>query len=216
MLFRLRRARRAAFLLTALVAAAGVLLQAVVSIGLFRAQGGTALDAVWRILLYFTVLTNILVAAISLASLRDESGETALARPSTQSAGALYIAVVGIVYNAILASLWKPRGLQYLADVLLHDATPALYCLCWLLFARKGALPWSAPLRWFAYPLAYLAYALARGATGGLYPYPFIDVASLGAGAVAMNALAMLALFMTLGLGIVAVDRALSGRSDHR
>lgn len=212
MLFHLRQARRAALLLTALVATGGVLLQAIITTGLLRAQGGTALDGLWRILLYFTVLTNILVATVCIASLRDERGETFFARPSTQAAVALYIAVVGIIYNVILASLWKPQGLQYIADLMIHIASPILYGLSWLLFARKGELSWRAPLWWLVYPLTYLVYALARGVMGGLYPYPFIDIAALGVEKVALNSLMMLALFLALGFGVVVLDRALGRR----
>jgi hypothetical protein len=42
------------------------------------------------------------------------------------------------------------------ADILLHDVVPLTYAAYWLI-----------------YPPCYLAYALARGATTGWYPYPF-------------------------------------------
>jgi hypothetical protein len=44
---------------------------------------------------------------------------------------------------------------------------------------RRG-LRWWVPLAACAYPLAYFACALVRGAWLGSYPYPFIDVNALG------------------------------------
>jgi hypothetical protein len=63
---------------------------------------------------------------------------------------------------------------------------------------------------WLTYPLAYLAFVLVRGAIGYGYPYPFLDAGSLGYGAVAVVALALLVVFSLLGLLVIAVGRAAS------
>ena len=59
-----------------------------------------------------------------------------------------------------------------LADVLLHYAVPVLYLVFWWFALPKASLRWVDPLVWSAYPAAYCAYALARGALIGSYPYP--------------------------------------------
>ena len=158
-------------------------------------------------LIFFTILTNLLVAAACISLWRAPQSNSFLAKPSTQGAIALYIAVVGIVYAAILAKLWNPQGWQYVADFLIHRVSPLAFALYWLCFTPKGTLRWRDALRWLIYPLLYLIYALTRGAVGGYCPYPFIDVATQGAAAVAVNSLMMLALFVVLGLAIVAIDR---------
>ena len=213
MFFHFLLARRLGLVLVLIAALAGLAAQLAVSTTSFRAMGGGLADAFWRITLYFTVLTNGLVAAVCAASLIDEDGRSFFSRASTQGAAALSIAVVGIVYSLLLRALWNPQGLQFTADLLLHDVTPSLYVLCWLFFMRKGELRWGHALWWLAYPLAYLIYALTRGATEGLYPYPFIDIAALGGWIVARNSLLMLALFLGLGFVVLAIDRVIGGRA---
>ncbi len=79
--------------------------------------------------------------------------------------------------------------------------------LWWLLFAPRAKLRWSAALWWCTYPLAYLAYALVRGATDGKYPYHFIDVAELGWLQTALNAGGIAVGFIIGGLALVWIDR---------
>ena len=45
-----------------------------------------------------------------------------------------------------------------------------------------------------------IAYAMARGAITGFYPYPFIDVPALGIARVIVNALAILAGFFAIAI----------------
>lgn len=59
-------------------------------------------------------------------------------------------------------------------------------------------------------PLGYCGYAMARGAFDNWYPYPFLDVASLGAGAVAFNCAGLGLGFLTMALLIARLDRALA------
>lgn len=60
------------------------------------------------------------------------------------------------------------------------------------------------------YPLAYLAYALARASITGEVPYPFLDAARNGIASVAIASLAITALFLALCVGAVLADRGLS------
>ena len=78
---------------------------------------------------------------------------------------------------------------------------------------RGGALAWSDAIRWRAFPLIYLGWALARGAWIGEYPYPFLDTANLGYGRVAVNALGVTAVFVVLALGLIGVERTASPRA---
>jgi hypothetical protein len=92
-------------------------------------------------------------------------------------------------------------------NVLLHTVTPLLALLDWVL-VRAGRPPWRWAVGWLTYPLAYLAFVLVRGVIGHRYPYPFLDVGSLGYGAVAVVALALLVVFSLLGLLMVALGRS--------
>ena len=158
---------------------------------------------------FFTILTNFLVALVfTAAALRPRAawGEFLL-RPSLQASTAVYIAIVGMVYQLLLRHLWNPQGAQWVADVLLHSIIPVGYVLYWWLFAPRDKLSWKNALGWLVYPGAYLVYTLARGAVSGLYPYPFVNVGTLGYGGVLARAAGLMLVFLGMGLLIVAIAR---------
>ena len=195
--------------LLAVIAGGALILQLVLLLSLTRDSIGPLLATI-RYFSYFTILSNIVVALVGAwvafgAAARVESAFAVRLR----GAAALYIAVTGGIYVTVLQGLWQPQGAQWLADVSLHYVVPALYLLLWLLFSPKGRLRWSDALRWLVFPLAYLLWALWRGSWAHEYPYPFVDVAALGMAKVLRNCVAVSILFVLLGLGLVAIDRAL-------
>ncbi|MCW5746142.1 MAG: Pr6Pr family membrane protein [Alphaproteobacteria bacterium] len=191
-------------LLTTLIATAALALQLGLIIGRMMADGHSALAAVWRFLGFFTILTNCAVAGVAGAmALRPASR---LAGPRVRLATAAAILLVGIVYSLALRSIWEPTGWQAVVDHALHDATPVLFLLAWTLSAH-GDLSWR-DAAWSALPpLAYCAYALARGAADGWYAYWFFDPNALGLGQMTTNFCLLLAAFLAAGVALVAVDR---------
>ena len=167
---------------------------------------------------FFTILTNILVALVFTAAVFSPDRTRATGwgqffrRPSVQAGAAAYIAIVGIIYRLLLRQLWNPQGMQWVADVILHDVIPVGYVLYWLLFASRTELRWRDAVGWLAYPGVYLVYVLARGAVSGLYPYPFMDVNVLGYGGVLAHAAVLFLVFLGMGLLVVAVGRWTRGR----
>jgi hypothetical protein len=167
------------------------------------------LDVVITYFSFFTILTNFLVALVFTAAAmhpRARWGQFPL-RPSVQAGTAVYIAIVGIVYQLLLRHLWNPQGAQWVADVLLHSIIPLGYVLYWWLFAPRDELNWKNAIGWLVYPGTYLVYTLARGAVSGLYPYPFVDVNTLGYGGVLARAAGLMMVFLGMGLLIVAISR---------
>ena len=100
--------------------------------------------------------------------------------PRIATAIAVYITVVGIVYNTLLRRIWNPQGWDKVADELLHLVIPLLFIIYWLLAVPKGELRWRNTFALLVYPLAYFIWVLIFGALRGWYPYPFIDVNQLG------------------------------------
>jgi len=196
-------AARLAALLVALTAWAGLAIQWQAS----TALTGSAGAALWAMLRFFTILTNVLVAIVFTAA---ALGAKRAARPFLLGGTTLAILLVGIVYFLLLRGLLELSAGALLADTLLHMVTPALVPLWWLAFAPKGGLRPRDPLLWALLPLAYFAYALARGAADGRYPYPFMNVAALGWGQTLVNGLAIAAGFLVAGLLLVRLDRALA------
>jgi len=159
---------------------------------------------------YFTILTNVLAAlALTTPLIRPDSrlGRWS-ASEGVRAAIALYITVVGLTYHLLLSQVWSPQGLAWLANGLLHYVMPVAVVLDWLLFTPRGRLRWIDPVKWLAFPLAYVGWTLVHGYASGWWPYWFLDVPELGWTRAGFWAGVMLALFLGVGLGLVGLDRA--------
>ena len=195
--------------IAAVVGWVALALQLLLTINLAVANGKGALAGVWIYLGYFTVLTNLAAAlALTAAASRHRGGlSTFFARPGVHGAIAMSILVVAAVYHLLLRQLWQPQGWQVVADGALHTVMPLVFVLHWWLAVPKAALRWRHVLAWQAYPAGYLAYALARGSLNGWYAYPFVDVNALGYPRVLGNAIAVLFVFVAVGMLLVALGR---------
>ncbi len=185
----------------ALVALFALVAQFVVSNTLMGSPGWVSV--VWRMAGYFTVLTNALVAVTFAALVLHPK----LFGCKWSGGLTLWICAVGIVYHAVLAGLWKPEGLAWWADQMLHTAVPMLVVVWWLRFADKTRLRFRDAFVWLIWPALYCAYALIRGALSEFYAYPFIDVTMLGAVRVAANVGGLVMAFGLGGMGLVAFSR---------
>ena len=161
---------------------------------------------------YFTILTNTLVALVLTAPTVPLTGTARFATPNVRTAAAVYIAIVGIVYVIVLQELWNPQGAQALADLILHKLVPILYVGYWLVFEPHGRVPWRAALMWLIYPAIYLAYSLVRGAMTGWYPYPFLDVGTIGYARVLVQSGLLLAVFLVMSALVIGLDKAVARR----
>jgi hypothetical protein len=193
----------------------GVGVQLWVSVQRSLTSGTGVVRGLLHALVYFTVLTNLLVAMGSAATLaraaRADRGNGVLA------ALAVYIFVVGLIYSLLLRHTWQPTGAQYLADVLLHDVVPVLYVTWWLTCAPKSGLRYPQAFSWLVWPLGYFLVSVVAGEFTGRYLYPFADVSALGLPVVLRNAGALLTLFLVLGaLAITFARRATRSSGKHR
>jgi len=203
-------------IVTAVTAWFALALQLYILIDNTPGNGMTPLGAVDRFLIFFTIWTNILVAVcVTLALLFPATRPGKFfSRPCTQTAIALYILVVGIVYNVLLRGLVHLAGRGRLADELLHVVVPLLFVVYWIFFVPKGTLKWRNLLPWMIYPAFYLTYALLRGSFSGFYPYPFLNVVEYGYQRVAVNSVGIMLVFVVLGLLLIALDKSLGRRRN--
>lgn len=160
-------------------------------------------EATIRFFSYFTILTNIVVAAYFTALLFDARITRV---KGLLSAITVYIVIVGLVYQVALRHIWDPQGLQKWVDELLHSVIPLGALLYWSLFEKKG-LRYSQIFAWGFYPLVYLIFILIRGNISGFYPYPFVNITEIGTQQTLMNALIILALFMTISFAFIFINR---------
>jgi hypothetical protein len=182
----------------ALIAWSGLVLQYII----FTHKVGLAMGT-WRFFGFFTILSNIGIASIATAIALGGKGR--LAGPRARLMGLTAIVTVGFIYSLLLRSLWNPQGLQKLADAALHDWTPLFYAGMWALMPH-GELKWG-DMKWALTPPAlYLAYALARGAFDGWYPYYFLDPTLQTGMQLGANILGTLAVFALIAGSAIAVD----------
>lgn len=171
--------------------------------------GFSTLKTVTNFFSYFTILTNLLVALCLTYPFVAPSSIPGrfFSSIKVQSAIAVYIFIVGLVYNLTLRGLISPRGTAWVADNLLHVAVPVLFVSYWFIFTPGKALQWKNILPWLIFPALYLIYSLIRGPVADWYPYPFLHAGKLGYEKVAINALLMLGAFLITGLVMIAYNR---------
>jgi hypothetical protein len=153
---------------------------------------------------FFTIQSNILAAAmLGLTALVRTRERTALF-DAVRGAVTLYIAITGVVFALLLSGLQEELQTTIpWVDFVLHTLMPLVLVADWLLDPQRHRLRYRVALVWLAYPVAWFAYTLARGASVDWYPYPFVDVSELGYGGVAWRAAILFAGFSAAAVGAV-------------
>lgn len=130
---------------------------------------------------YFTIWSNVVVAVTMTMTLlaRRPLRASALVR-TLRLDSVLMITITAIVYAVLLAPTAVVVGWSRLTDPILHQVTPAVTVLVWLVFGPRGWISWRTVLAALLVPLAWIVWMLLRGAIVGAYPYDFANVAELG------------------------------------
>jgi hypothetical protein len=230
---RMPRSAPALFATNALVAWAGVVLSALLSIsgyylGTEDLSKPTVIgnvpaghDQWWERLLdwatFFTIWSNVTVAIVLTVLWRRPQ---LMAR--TDGVGTLWralrldsvlmIVITGIVYNLLLAT-GGTSGWDLVSETTLHTVVPLLTLVVWLVAGPRGLLNARVIGASVVLPLVWAAYALARGTVIGAYPYSFLDVAKNGWVAVLTFVLVIVVVGVVLALLLLAVDRFLPPRT---
>jgi hypothetical protein len=165
--------------------------------------------ALWRLSIFFTILSNLTTAIVFTGI---ALGSVKLRHPLLLAGLAMTMALVGAVFELMLRRIVHPTGWRLVTNALLHDAVPLLTVAAWLFLAEKGRLRSRDPWLIAIFPIVYLGYALLRGATGGFYPYPFIDPGKIGWGGVTAYVITISAVFLLFGQLMVLLDRKLGAR----
>jgi len=166
-----------------------------------------------RFFSFFTILTNSLVAFYFTCIVFYKKQETKLiGKPGTLSAITIYILMVGLVYQFVLRQIWHPEGLQKIVDELLHSVIPILVLVFWYLYESNHSIKYSQILKWTIYPLIYLVYVLVRGSFSNFYPYPFVNVTTLGINNVLINSGTLVVIFILMSVLIVFIGKLIIKR----
>jgi len=201
---------RAWFGATAACVVAGVAISAITAAnnggGHFHPAAARAANA----FAFFTVQSNLLVGLASLLlAVRIQRRSTAFA--VLRLSGLVAITVTGIVFHSVLSQTLDLRGWDAVGNELVHTVVPAMAVAGWLLIGPRGLT--SARIAWLSliFPVCWLAFTLVRGAIAHWYPYPFIDVTSLGYAGAAVNCVWVAVLMLGLAAGATVLDGRLGG-----
>ncbi|MBD8486555.1 Pr6Pr family membrane protein [Frigoribacterium sp. CFBP 8759] len=166
---------------------------------------------------YFTIQSNLIVLlALAIGAF------TVLRRTTpprwtvaVRAAATTYIALTGLVFNLLLAGLPSndPYTVGWASDVF-HRVIPLYVVLDWVLFADRDRQPWRRLWQFLAIPLIWVVVVLARGAD--FVPYPFLDVATLGGGVVALWCVGIAVAVALIGALVVAASRLRLVDPDRR
>ncbi|MCT7352580.1 Pr6Pr family membrane protein [Streptomyces sp. 15-116A] len=170
-----------------------------------------------RVLSYFSIQSTLLLVVVTLASARRAWTARHPLPGAITGATLLYVTMAALVHHVLLAgatpafSMTGEAGtLETIAAHTLHTVIPAAALLDWLLLSPPARTHIRQATTWMLYPLAYLAFTLARGellpGSPTAYLYPFLDVTQDGYKSVLANALLVGLSFYALAALLVALD----------
>ncbi len=160
---------------------------------------------------YFTNLSNLFAAGVLLVcALRPAAAQTGR-YDRLRAVSAVNMAVVGIVFAALLRNVDLGALLPWV-NFVLHYLMPCVVVLDWLLQPPSTKLGTRQLVLIQVFPLLYLVYVLVRGSSTGWYPYPFLNPANVGGyGGVAVYAVGIAVTFLVAGWTLLALGNKLGG-----
>ncbi|NEA64350.1 Pr6Pr family membrane protein [Streptomyces sp. SID12488] len=181
-----------------------------------------------HVLSLFTIQSSILLALVMTVSAR-RAWTAHRPLPATLTGATLLYVVIGALVHHLLvsnpsspfATPSPPTGWHVITDQILHTAVPIAALVNLLLLTTSGHLHLRQAAPWLLYPLAYLAFSLARGelllpGTPNRYLYGFLDVAEHGYKSVLGNALLLGLAFYALAVLLVTLDHIRPNPVHHR
>ena len=91
-----------------------------------------------------------------------------------------------------------------------------LFLIDWLAFVPKGHVLWSTVWISLIPPMVYGLWAIPHGATTRWYPYPFVDMRSLGYEEGLKNMASFMAMFIAVELALIVIDRLIGSLQRSR
>lgn len=162
------------------------------------------LNSIVRFFSFFTILSNFLVS-ICFTTLFFKFS-TLFKSYKTQTAIAVYISIVAIVYNIVLRFIWEPTGLQKIVDELLHVVNPILFVAFWFISKNKIYISYTFTFKILIFPLIYLFSVLSIGHYSKYYPYPFLEVNLIGYSNLIINCIVITVAFILISLSFIFIS----------
>jgi len=199
---------RAWFAATAICVVAGVVISAITAAHSSTGHFRNGVQRGFNSFAFFTIQSNLIVGATALALAIDPDRRGRFFAVCRQT-GLIAITVTGIVFHVALGRVLQLQSWSLVSNQLVHTVVPVMAVVGWLLFGPRGGTSRGLAVWSLAFPILWLAFTLVRGAVVHWYPYPFIDVTSLGYGKAALNCVWVALLFLGLSAGATVLDRRL-------
>ncbi|RBP99240.1 Pr6Pr family membrane protein [Bifidobacterium xylocopae] len=142
---------------------------------------------------------------------------------------ALIGAAAAWAFQGTAGLLDGPRAWGVPVGLITRGLLPAMALLDFLVFDPHRRFPWHYTLSWMAYLPCYLAFVLVRaaiwphsgagsgaGSLASAYPYPALDLHTLGWARLTINASGYLLVCFAIGLALFLLDRILPRRAGLR
>jgi hypothetical protein len=160
---------------------------------------------------FFTIQSNLIAAGVLLIGAIRWQTDRSPALDFVRGGAVVYMTVTGIVFFLLLRNTDVDTAVPWVNSVV-HEVMPAVIVADWLIDPPAARISLWKGLLWLAYPLAWIVYTLIRGAILNWYPYPFVNPANGGYGAVALASAAIAVFAAALCLAVAAVGNALRAR----
>ncbi len=165
---------------------------------------------------FFTIQSNILAAALLALTASVPRTERTALFDALRGAVTLYLAITGIVFALLLSGLQESLQTPLpWVDFILHKLIPIVVVADWLIDPPRHRLAFRVAALWLCFPAAWLVYTLIRGASVDWYPYPFVDVSTLGYPGVLLRSAVLLVGMVAAAAAFVLIGnrRADKGRA---
>jgi len=183
---------------------------------LFRQMGLGPISSALGMLMFLTILTNLMMIAVYWSSFARSTGRivTFFDQTGVRTAIAAHIALVAIVYVTVIRGHLALTPPMLVTDALLHYVAPVFYLGWWWLLPAKQSVKYSNIPGWMVWPVVYLAFIMTAGSTSGAYIYPILDMNRLGMTMVACNIALLLCLLALISACLVFIAKAQTAKMN--
>ncbi len=192
-------------LLTAIRVASATLVVVAIVVQVASVVGAGAFNPT-RFFAYFTIQSNMIGVVAFALLIANANRPRSRGVELLRGAAAVYLTITFFVVIFLLSGV--DVGLQVgWVDFILHKLFPVVAVLDWIVDPPTRRLAYRDAVVWIVYPLVWLVLTVLRGALDGWYPYPFLDPANGGGGAVALTSVAVAVAFFVISLAYIVIGR---------
>lgn len=181
----------------------------------------------WGMLLYYTVLSNILVFGFMfyLVYAEFKAGSVNNHRTLLRIKGGVMmcITLTFLVYHFMLGPRVAPADFWNVRNFLVHYIAPLAMIIDTLILDRRQSYDRLDPIKWMSVPIAYLIFAIINGqwlklaipgAVDSPYPYYFLNVDKYGVQSVVIYCVVIAIAYALLGYVLMGLKAYIGTKNN--